>query len=81
MSKIMYVYGKVSDMCCLSIYDSEDKNYILGDYEGYVPKGSCIGRGDDIQFAVNMETGQILNWKNPLKNNEFCEQLDLILEE
>jgi hypothetical protein len=80
MSKIMNVQGKVSDMFSFSIYDSDTSLYIVPDYEGYVPQGSGVGRGDYIEFSVDIETGLICRWKNPLKNEAFCTQLDLELE-
>lgn len=36
---------------------------VLFHEDGYVPEFvTSIGRGDDWNFSVDMETGQILNW-------------------
>jgi hypothetical protein len=47
--------GKVSDMFWL-LTDGID-------YDGYVPYGLGIGGSDYLELKVDIETGQILNWK------------------
>lgn len=80
MSRIMNITGKVSDMFSFDIYDTVNKIYIVPDYEGYVPYGCGVGGGDYIELLIDVDTGQICNWRNPLKDTMFCEQLDLELE-
>jgi hypothetical protein len=64
---IIHVSGKVNDLFDLTIDNLE--------YDGYVPK-CAIGDGDNIFFSVNAETGQILNWKNPLDDPNFRQQIN-----
>lgn len=43
---------------------------MIGEYDGYVPdffpNDHC---GDYIEFQIDVETGQILNWKKPTKKD------------
>jgi len=80
MAKIMHVYGKCSDLFVCSIDDTETGESIVEDYEGYVPSCS-VGGGDDIQFDIDLETGKILNWKNPLLDEGFREAVGIIDED
>lgn len=34
------------------------------EYEGYVPSGLGFGGGDAFNISIDVETGQILNWKS-----------------
>jgi len=63
MGMKLTIGGKCSDMCHSKL-TTEDGGV---DYEkdGYVPKGLGVGGGDYIEFEVDLETGQILNWKKP----------------
>lgn len=64
---IISIYGKVSDMFCLSVEEYE--------YNGYVPDGLGIGGGDDIELRIDNDTGKIVGWV-PLtieKIKEKCE--------
>jgi hypothetical protein len=51
----MTIGGKVSDMFWLL---AENTNY-----NGYVPSDIGVGGGDCVEFVVDIETGQIKNWK------------------
>lgn len=77
MAKIISIYAKCSDLFSMCIEDTATGKYIVEDYDGYVPH-CAFGGGDDVQMDINAETGQILNWKNPLKNEDFCEEVGII---
>jgi hypothetical protein len=64
---VMSVGGKVSDMCWVHIGDV--------DHDGYVPYDLGIGGGDYIELEINIETGQIINWK-PLTIEMIKEAVD-----
>lgn len=64
---VMFVNAKVGDMLNLTVGDIE--------YAGYVPK-CTLGHGDYIRFAVDVETGQIIGWKNPLEDIQFIEHVE-----
>ena len=50
------ITGKVSDCFNMQVVGTDQE------YDGYVP--DCgLGGGDYIEFVVDNETGQILNWK------------------
>jgi len=58
--EILSVMGKCSDRSnvgTVNIMTNEDV-----DHDGYVPEGLGIGGGDYIEFDIDIETGQILNW-------------------
>jgi len=61
--KYLNVCAKCSDCFSGDLLDSQGN--IVHDYDGYVPSGLGIGRGDYVEFKVDLETGQILNWKKP----------------
>ena len=62
-AKTIKICGKVSDMFNASILD-QDRQRIC-EYEGYVPGGFGIGSDDYIEFELDLETGQILNYHKP----------------
>ncbi len=62
-AKTLKVCGKTSDCCCVTLVDQDGQE--LKYHDGYVPKGLGIGGGDYIEFDVDLDTGQILNWKKP----------------
>lgn len=49
--RVISMYGKVSDMCHASIGDME--------HEGYVPSDLGVGGGDDLDFELCLDCGQI----------------------
>lgn len=58
------ICGKTSDACNI-IYKDADGEYV-GSRDGYVPDfmpGEHYG--DYIELLIDVETGQILNWKKP----------------
>ena len=62
--------AKCSDMCSIDLVDNEGK--IIAERSDYVPKffpGQHYG--DYVIFDIDLETGQILNWKKPTQ-----EQID-----
>ena len=76
MTKFYRISGKVNDMFDCWIYDENGKKIV--EYDGYVPSDSGVGSGDTIELEIDIETGQILNWKNPLKSKNFVEEVGLI---
>ena len=60
---ILKICAKCSDACWTE-YTDKDGNKTESD--SYVPKGIIIGGDDDgdyIEIDIDMQTGQILNWK------------------
>ena len=76
MAKIMHINSKCSDCFSMSISDTKSGDYIVDDYDGYVPPGSGVGSGDYVELDIDVETGQILNWANPLTNGDFIEHME-----
>lgn len=76
MVKIISIYAKCSDLFSMSIDNTETGECIVDDYNGYVPN-CAFGGGDDIRMHINVETGQILNWKNPLEDTNFCKEVGI----
>ena len=58
--QIINIVGKVSDMFHADLTDGRE-------YSGYVPKELGVGDqyGDYIELEIDLETGQIQNWKKP----------------
>jgi hypothetical protein len=54
--------AKSSDGNSLHIYNYETGETLYEQEDGYMPDCS-LGGGDYIDFVVDNETGQILNWK------------------
>jgi len=77
MAKIISIYAKCSDCFSMSIKDTVTGEYIVDDYDGYVPT-CAFGGGDDVSMDIDAETGRILNWKNPLDSEHFCEAAGII---
>lgn len=50
--RIIHAQGKCSDMCFVTIGDSE--------HDGYVPEGLNIGCGDNIEIDMCLDCGQSL---------------------
>lgn len=58
---ILKISAKCSDLCCT---EYTDKNGKKTESNGYVPQGIGIDSyGDYVDIAIDMQTGQILNWK------------------
>jgi len=74
--KILKICAKCSDMFSASLIE-DGKN--VGNYYGYVPEffpGDC---GDYIVLEIDIDTGQIKNWRKPTKkqlqkhfNSKIC---------
>ena len=60
MSRVISISAKCSDLFSMSMDGKE--------YNGYVPKWiSPDGYGDYVEFEIDLDTGKILNWKVPSK--------------
>ena len=58
---VLKISAKCSDLCS-TIYT--DKNGKVTESDGYVPQGIGIDSyGDYVDIDIDMQTGQILNWK------------------
>jgi hypothetical protein len=67
-AKTLRIHTKVTDRFCASIVD-QDGETIWDQEDGYVPDimpGDHYG--DYIILDIDLETGQILNWKKPSEN-------------
>ena len=66
--KILKINAKCSDMFYASIRDNRDNTRPL-EYNYYVPSWFPNPRaqhgGDYVKLEIDIETGQILNWKTP----------------
>jgi hypothetical protein len=64
------ISGKTSDLFSAILLDADDKQ--LGEYNGYVPSWfpspNTEHYGDYIDLEIDLETGQILNWKKPTQS-------------
>jgi len=69
--KVISISAKCSDCFSMNVMDKEG-NYIA-DYDGYVPSfmPNGGGYGDYVQMKIDLETGEILDWTNPIGNSEF----------
>ena len=62
MPIILSLDAKCSDMCSSElIIDGE----IVGELQDYAPYVNGLGGGDYVRIKVDLETGQIVNWKKP----------------
>lgn len=52
---IVYLQGKVSDMCSIEFEGTE--------HFGYVPRIEAIGGGDYINMKIDNDTGKIIGWE------------------
>jgi len=59
------------DGFCMSVKDKNGK--YLGSYDGYLPSFMPGGGGyaDFVVLNINMETGEIFRWKNPIGDSKF----------
>jgi hypothetical protein len=70
------ISAKCSDMCSTKY---TDKNGKVTETDGYVPAGIGIGDfyGDYIEMEIDMETGQIQNWK-PVTDEQVIKSLNKV---
>ena len=68
---ILRISAKCSDLCWTKYTDSKGKKT---ESDGYVPEkiGIGDGTGDYINIDIDMQTGQILNWK-PVSDKQVIE--------
>ncbi len=79
-AKIISICVKCSDMFSADLKGDKDK--LIGEYEGYVPKFFPEEHyGDYVMLEIELETGKILNWKAPSEKQiqEFVESKDFII--
>ena len=62
-TRFITISAKCSDLFWMRCMDKDKKS--LGEYDGYVPSGLGIGDefGDYVTFTLDLETGQIQDWK------------------
>lgn len=63
MKNIIHISAKCSDLFNATLMSN---GHFAGEYNGYVPKffpGQHYG--DYVEFVIDANTGQILNWKRP----------------
>jgi hypothetical protein len=68
MKRILSISAKCNDLC-FTEFNSDELNI---EKDGYVPKNLGIGGGDFVDLEIDVETGQILNWK-ALTNEDIQE--------
>lgn len=71
---ILRISAKSSDLNSISFMDKNGKVTEAGDYS-YVPYGIGIGGGDYVELDIDMQTGQILNWK-PVSDAKVIEAIN-----
>lgn len=73
IKRTIVLYAKTAD--CFHAYLKEDGLQVGSDYEGYPPR--FLGDGDGIKLEIDLDTGQIQNWKKP----EFRDLSGFLTEE
>ena len=72
---ILKISAKCSDLCWLNFTDSKGNQTIS---DSYVPEGIGISEegdcGDYVSMEIDMQTGQILNWK-PLSDAQVVKAI------
>lgn len=72
----LVVTAKCRDLCACQYYN--DKDELIIESDGYVPKNINIGGVDDdgdyIDIEIDMKTGQILNWK-PVDEDQIVSEI------
>jgi hypothetical protein len=58
--RLLSICAKCSDLCQVRFQNGKGK---LHESDSYVPEGINIGGGDYVELDIDMETGQIQNWK------------------
>jgi hypothetical protein len=71
---ILSISVKCSDLCYT---EYKDKNGNVTETDGYVPRKIGIGGGDYVNLEIDMETGQIQNWKPVTDEQVIASQKDL----
>ena len=72
---VISITAKCSDCCHVSVFKNDVE---IAERAGYVPTcSSGFGGGDYIEFDVDAETGQILNWKNPMNDQQFQDDMGI----
>jgi len=74
--KTISISAHCSDKFDMSVMDRNGK--CIADYDGYVPSfmPNGGGYGDAVEMNIEIETGRILNWTNPIGDSEFNEILE-----
>ena len=76
--KKLYLYLKVSDRFCGSLLDQDDNMVV--DFDGLYVPDFMPGQhyGDYVILDIDIDTGQILNWKTPSAESltEFIEEIE-----
>ncbi len=67
--RTIYISAKCSDL--FSLWVKDENNQQIGSHNGYVPKFLPGVGGDYFQMEIDIETGQILKWKNPMGDSKF----------
>ena len=57
------IYAKVSDCGFYTLKDQNEE--VIHQHDGYVPAWVPGDYGDYLSFRIDLETGQILNWRKP----------------
>jgi len=58
-----------SDRFDMSVIDTNGK--CIANYDGYVPSFIPNSYGDYVDMNIDIETGRILNWRNPIRDRKF----------
>jgi hypothetical protein len=70
MKRTIRISAKCSDMFDVQLMEDGKR---VGEYSGYVPtwfpNPTEDHYGDYVQLDIDVDTGQILNWKKPTKTN------------
>ena len=73
MKRTISISAKCSDLFTAMLREKsgdEINSHYVGEYQGYVPDffpGNHYG--DYVELEIDVETGQILNWKKPTKKD------------
>jgi hypothetical protein len=68
---ILSITAKCTDLCQTEYIN---KRGMITKTDGYVPRNIGIGAGDYVVLDIDMETGQIQNWK-PVTDSQVIESL------
>lgn len=61
---------------CNSIVVLDDQLNTAIVHEGYIPRGMCIGGGDDVRLTIDIATGTIVGWDAERVRERLTEMLD-----
>ena len=75
-AKILKLHLKVRDEFYATLQGADGE--VLGEYEGYVKLMPGDHYGDYVYLDIDLETGQITNWKQPTPEEvvEFLEECE-----